>query len=93
MESSSKEEHGGWCIKVVKVGYGVGMWKAIRKERNLVTGKIPFVVGNGRMVLFWKDKWCGPLPLSVAYPTLLYAIAPSKDVLILFYSIVSRRGC
>ena len=25
------EDQGGWCTKVVRAGYGVGVWKEIRK--------------------------------------------------------------
>ena len=25
-------EEGGWCLRVARGGYGVGVWKAIRKE-------------------------------------------------------------
>ena len=38
------------------------------------------------MMLFWKDKWCGLTPLSVAYP-ILYAIVISKDALVLWLQI------
>ena len=64
------EEKKGWCTKEVKGGYGIGVWKAIGKEWNLAASKKSFVVGNERRVLFWKDKWCGPIPLSIAFPTL-----------------------
>ena len=26
------EEEGGWCTKEMREGFGVGLWKAIRKE-------------------------------------------------------------
>ena len=42
----------GMVHKEVRAGYGVGVWKAIRKEWNLVADKISFVVGEGNRVLF-----------------------------------------
>ena len=41
------EEQGGWCSKEVKGGYGVGLWKAIRREWHIVSNRLSFVVGNG----------------------------------------------
>ena len=39
------EEQRGWCTKIVKDSYGVGVWKAI-KEWNIVAGRLSFAVGN-----------------------------------------------
>ena len=41
------EEHGGWCSQEVRKGYGVGLWKTIRKLGHLVSSSFSFVVGNG----------------------------------------------
>ena len=65
----------------MRASYEVGVWKAIRKNRHVVTSNISSVVGNGRRVLFWKDKWCGPTPFCVEYPS-LFVIATSKDALV-----------
>ena len=46
------EDRGGWCSREVKDGYGVGLWKTIRKEWHIVSTKLSFVVGNGRRVKF-----------------------------------------
>ena len=73
-----REEQGGWCSKEVRGGYGVGLWKAIRREWHVVSSRLSFVVGNGQMVKFWKDRWCGDSPLCVSFPT-LFALAVSKD--------------
>ena len=54
----------------MKDSYGVMVWKAIRKEWNLVPGRMSFVVHNRRRVLFWRDKWCGTKPLNIAFPSL-----------------------
>ena len=36
----------------MREGYGVGLWKEIRKEGTLLSDKIVFSVGNGRGVRF-----------------------------------------
>ncbi|RVW77097.1 Transposon TX1 uncharacterized 149 kDa protein [Vitis vinifera] len=35
----------------------------IRMDWKLVSNRMVFTVGNGRMVRFWRDKWCGDSPL------------------------------
>ena len=72
------EEQGGWCSKEVRDGYGVGLWKTIRREWIVVSSRLSFVVGNGQKVKFWKDRWCGDSPLCVSFPTLV-ALAIFKD--------------
>ena len=62
----------------MREGYGVGLWKAIRKEWNLLSDKFVFEVGNERRVSFWKDKWCGNEALCVSFPS-LFALASSKE--------------
>ena len=64
---------------MVRVGYGVGVWKEIRKGWDMVAGKILFEVSNGSRVLFWK--WCGSMTLCDAFPN-LSAVAAHKDVVI-----------
>ena len=61
-----------------KRGYGVGLWKAIRKVRHIVSSRLSFVVGNGQMVSFWKDTWCGDTPLCASFPS-LFALAKPKE--------------
>ena len=39
---------------------------------------ISFVVGNGRRVKFWKDRWCTEEPLCEAFPS-LFALFDSKE--------------
>ena len=57
------KERGGWCSREVREGYGVGLWKVIRKNWHLVSSRLSFMVGYRRRVKFWKDKWCGATPL------------------------------
>ena len=59
-------------------GYGVGLWKAIRKGWDAFKSKISYVLGNKRRVKFWKDIWCGDTPLRTSFPS-LFAIATSKE--------------
>ena len=73
----SKEEGVGWSCEI-RDGYGVGLWKSIRKEWNIFVCSSSFVVGNGRRVKFWKDKWCGDEPLCVSFLS-LYALTVSKE--------------
>ena len=46
------EEQGGWCSKEVRGGYGVGLWKTIRREWIVVSSRLSFLVGNGQRVKF-----------------------------------------
>ncbi|RVW95972.1 putative ribonuclease H protein [Vitis vinifera] len=72
------EEGGGWISREVREGYGVGFWKEIRKEGFLMFQNVSFAVGDGRRVKFWKDIWCGNIPLCEAFPS-LFAFAVSQD--------------
>ena len=72
------EERGGWSSCEAKEAYGVGLWKTISKLGHLVTPSFDFVVGDGKKVRFWKDKWCGTTPLCEAFPS-LFALATSKE--------------
>ena len=50
-------EERGWCSREARGAYGVGVWKAIRKDWESIRFRSRFVVGNGRKVKFWKDLW------------------------------------
>ena len=41
---------GEWCSKVMRDGYGVGVWKAIGNGWKSFVSRTHFIVGNGRMV-------------------------------------------
>ena len=71
------EGEGGWWSYEVSDGYGVGLWKFVRKEQNTFLCSLSFVMGNGR-VKFWTDKWYRDEPWCVSFPS-LYAIAISKE--------------
>ena len=53
------EDTGGWCTKMVRVVYGVGVWKELRKGWDLVAGKMVFEVGIGSRVLFGRISGVG----------------------------------
>ncbi|KAL6321191.1 hypothetical protein AAG906_015535 [Vitis piasezkii] len=72
------EEGGRWISREIREGYGVGLWKEIRKEGVLMLKNVSFTVGDGRRVKFWKDIWCGNIPLCEAFPS-LFAFAVSQD--------------
>ena len=46
------EDDGGWCSREVSERFGVGLWKAIRKEWNYLSSRLAFQVGNGKRVRF-----------------------------------------
>ena len=46
---------------------------------QLVTPLFGFVVGDGKNVSFWKDKWCGTTPFFEAFPS-LFSLTTSKEV-------------
>ncbi|RVX20614.1 putative ribonuclease H protein [Vitis vinifera] len=62
ISSKYGEEEGGWISCEVREGYGVGLWKEIRKEGVLLFKNVSFTVRDGRRVKFWKDIWCGNTP-------------------------------
>ena len=62
------EEEGGWYTRDVREGFGVGLWKDIRKEGALLQNKVVFSMGNGIRVKFWKDNWCGNFSLCNSFP-------------------------
>ncbi|RVW49084.1 hypothetical protein CK203_084403 [Vitis vinifera] len=41
-------EERGWCSREARGAYGVGVWKAIRKDWESIRFRSRFVVGNGR---------------------------------------------
>ncbi|RVW67635.1 putative ribonuclease H protein [Vitis vinifera] len=58
------EARGGWCSREVREAHGLGLWKGIRMGWKMVSDRLAFIVGNGRRVSFWRDRWCGESPLS-----------------------------
>ena len=65
-------------MREVREGYGVGLWKEIRKEWPFMKNNFVFSIGDGRRVRFWEDGWCGDEALSHSFPS-LYALVTSKE--------------
>ena len=71
----------GWCSRESRNSFGIGLWKEIRKDWEVVLKNAKFVIGDGSRVSFLKDAWCGEVALCMAYPT-LFSLVVRKDVLI-----------
>ena len=70
-------EEGGWYTWEGREGFGVGLWKEIRKEGSRLSNYIGFSMGNGRSTRFWLDSWCGDEALCNSFPS-LFALAVFK---------------
>ena len=57
----------------------MGLWKGIRMDWDFVGSRILFLVGNGRRVRFWKDRWYEYSPLCVSFP-FLFVLSVDKEV-------------
>ena len=73
------EEDRGWRSRAVSERYGVGLWKAIRKEWIYLSGRLAYQVDNGQRMRFWMDKWCGDESLCESFPS-LFSISSFKEV-------------
>ncbi|KAL6347194.1 hypothetical protein AAG906_012775 [Vitis piasezkii] len=71
-------EEGEWYTRECREGFGVGLWKEIRKESSWLSNYIVFSVDNGRRTRFWLDSWCGDEALCNSFPS-LFALAVSKE--------------
>ena len=71
-------EDGGWCSREVRGAYGVGVWKAIRKDWENIRSRSHLIVENERNVKFWKDLWCEDQALKDVFPN-LFRLAVDKD--------------
>ena len=72
------EDFGGWCSGDINGGFGVGLWKEIRKEWPQLVQNTYLALGNGRRISFWKDVWCGEEALSLTFPN-LFRMTAQKD--------------
>ena len=71
----------GWMSKAPSGLHGVGLWKFIQSRWANFSKFVTFEVGDGSLIRFWVDVWCGEEPLKFAYPE-LYRIACVKDGLV-----------
>ncbi|RVW12371.1 putative ribonuclease H protein [Vitis vinifera] len=51
------EERGGWASREVREAHGLGLWKGIRMDWELVSNRMVFIVGNGRREESVADVW------------------------------------
>ena len=61
-------------------GFGVGLWKEIRKEWPLLLQNASISLGDESRVSFWKDVWCCEEALCLAFPS-LFNLAAQKDAM------------
>lgn len=61
-----------------KEAFGVGLWRDIIREANLVSAYNMFALGDGNRIWFWKDFSCGSEPLGISFPS-LYSVTPSRE--------------
>ena len=58
-----------------------GLWKGINYEVANLKQNCILELGEGNMIRFWEDTWCGELPLCVTFPT-LYNIAGTRKAMV-----------
>lgn len=46
------------------------VWADLLKVRDLYVQGRSFIIGNGKSILFWKDRWLGDQPLMNTFPDL-----------------------
>ncbi|XP_023927687.1 uncharacterized protein LOC112039077 [Quercus suber] len=71
------EEWGGWTSKLGRGVHRCGLCKSIRMGWEVFHKNVHFKVGVGDKVKFWIDRWCGDLPLHLAF-LILYTFAANK---------------
>ena len=69
---------GGGTSKLGKGGQGCGLWRSIRMDWEVFNKNFQYKVGVGDRVKFWKDRWCGDLPLNLAF-SVLYNFAANRE--------------
>ena len=72
---------GRWNTSDIRGGYGIGLWKDIRKGWHNLSQHVVFSLGDGRRLPFWKGIWCGEVALSNAFPN-LFNMATHKEVMV-----------
>ena len=58
---------------------------------ELVSSITLFVMGNGRRVKFWRDRWYGDEPLYVSFPS-LFTLTSSKKAWVVDLWVHSSEG-
>ena len=68
----------GWHTCDLRGGYGTSLWKEIRKAWLVFFQNAVFALGDGRMINFWSDVWCGGEALCNRFPT-FFNLATNKE--------------
>lgn len=71
-------EEGGWRSCEVRDPFKVGLWKTISKEWDLFSSNVCYAIRDGKIVKFWKDKWCSQEHLKELFP-ILDALFEAKE--------------
>ena len=61
--------------KLGRGGHGWGLWSSIRMGGEVFNKNVQYKVGVGDRVKLWKYRWCGDLPLNLAFPVLYNFVA------------------
>ena len=77
----------------MREGYGVGMWKALRKWGHLVSNKMSFVVGDGQSIKFGRDRWCGDSPFMCCFSSSFCPCSRKGSKVGDVWSAEQGRGC
>jgi hypothetical protein len=67
-----------WCSVETRGSYGVSLWRFIRNGWGTFSNFLSYKVGDGSLISFWHDVWCGIEPLKLSFPE-LYSIARNKE--------------
>lgn len=67
-----------WFSRVVRDSYGLGLWKVIRCGWEDFRRRSHFIVGNGRRLKCWKDRWCSENFFEESFLDLIF-IAIDKE--------------
>lgn len=70
-------DSGGWLTLPPRGNFRMSLQKDIEREACLLKQNCEFRLGDGLIVRFWEDVWCGRAPLCKTFPR-LHIIANSK---------------
>ena len=70
-------------MREIREGCGIGLWKEIRKEWELLSTDLMFLIGDGRRIIFWKDIWCDEEALNTAFPA-MFDLVIQKDAIVAY---------
>jgi len=74
----------GWFPSIMKGSYVCSLWRYISKGWGRSFPHCSFEVGDGSLIFFWHDRWCGEIPLKDRFPR-LYVLAVDKNASVANY--------